>query len=163
VSSAIRVARSTPECMHVSANRTRPENTVMKLFDAYYCHKDVQSTLWLVKGPDFNGDCILSWAYVDPSKTTSALGWSQKLQHSDFNMQKVHNLHGFVIQDSSNCSQGYNINFLVKDPSNLIHKVHYNASEQSIDRPMLFTIRPNETDRHNTTCGESLSRNGQSC
>lgn len=49
----------------------------------------------------------------------------------------------------------------MKDASNLIHRVHYNASQEKTDHPMLFEIKPNQTE--NATCGEGLSHNGQRC
>ena len=48
----------------------------MKIFDAYVCEKTVKGSWWLVKGPDRQGSCLVSWAYLDPHKKTSTLGWT---------------------------------------------------------------------------------------
>lgn len=41
-----------PECTHLDFSLKRPRRTIMKVFDAYVCEKEVKGTWWLVKGPD---------------------------------------------------------------------------------------------------------------
>jgi hypothetical protein len=56
-------------------------------------------------------------------------------------------LHGAIYQDSSVCSDQmqYDVNLLIKDPQNRVHKIVYEAKHEKMESPKLFNIKPNST------------------
>lgn len=143
---AIRVAVAAPECNHLDFSFKRPERAIMKIFDAYVCEKSVKGSWWLVKGPDRSGSCLISWAYLDPHKMRSSIGWTQH-QFTDYNVMKGATLHGAIYQDSSICNRSYeyDVNLLIKDPASQVHRIFFDAKKEQMDSPMLFTLYPNST------------------
>ena len=160
------VVQRRPVCMHFRFSRDKPFKAIMKIQDGYICQKEIQGSWWLVEGPDVYDNCLLSWAYLDPnakrdpdlnmSHPLSTLGFTQHLR-SDFNKLGF-NVKGMIVQDSNDCSRenGYDVNLLLKDPRNMIHRIKYNHEAQDTAVPYWFAIKPNSTE-FNEIPGDTLT------
>ncbi len=161
---AIRVSVGAPECNHLDFAFKRPERAIMKVFDAYVCEEKVKGSWWLVKGADRNGNCLLSWAYLDPHKMSSSIGWTQH-QFTDYNNIKGASLHGAILQDSSICDRSlqFDVNFLIKDPQSQVHRIFFDSKKERMDSPMLFTLHPNSTMEETYFSDIFTDSNGREC